>query len=95
MRTVWDIIKSPVVTEKALVAKEETQDTRSVADLPRRSTRDQAGDQDGGRDDLSGEGRPRAHDQLHGQDGATRPLRRPQAFLEEGVRNTEARREAG
>ena len=27
MRTVWDIIKSPVITEKALVAKEETQDT--------------------------------------------------------------------
>jgi large subunit ribosomal protein L23 len=26
MRTVWDIIKSPVVTEKALVAKEETQE---------------------------------------------------------------------
>ena len=23
MRTVWDIIKSPVITEKALVAKEE------------------------------------------------------------------------
>ena len=33
MRTVWDIIKSPVITEKALVAKEESQDTRSVADL--------------------------------------------------------------
>src|SRR4030095_13395058 len=27
MRTGWDIIKSPVITEKALVAKEETQDT--------------------------------------------------------------------
>ena len=27
MRTVWDIIKSPVITEKALVAKEESQDT--------------------------------------------------------------------
>ena len=26
MRTVWDIIKSPVITEKALVAKEETQE---------------------------------------------------------------------
>ncbi len=26
MRTVWDIIKSPVITEKALVAKEESQD---------------------------------------------------------------------
>jgi hypothetical protein len=71
MRTVWDIIKSPVITEKALVAKEESQDT-AVADLPRRSTRDQAGDQVGGRDDLSGEGRPRAHDQFHGQDGAAR-----------------------
>ncbi len=30
MRTVWDIIKSPVITEKALVAKEETQDTRQL-----------------------------------------------------------------
>jgi large subunit ribosomal protein L23 len=30
MRTVWDIIKSPVVTEKALVAKEETQDSRQL-----------------------------------------------------------------
>ena len=30
MRTVWDIIKSPVVTEKALVAKEESQDTRQL-----------------------------------------------------------------
>ncbi len=27
MRTVWDIIKSPVITEKALVLKEQTQDT--------------------------------------------------------------------
>ena len=30
MRTVWDIIKSPVITEKALVAKEETQDRRQL-----------------------------------------------------------------
>ena len=30
MRTVWDIIKSPVITEKALSAKEETQDTRQL-----------------------------------------------------------------
>src|SRR5262245_48014522 len=28
MRTVWDIIRSPVITEKALVAKEETQAAR-------------------------------------------------------------------
>ncbi len=95
MRTVWDIIKSPVITEKALAAKEETQDTQSVADLPSRSTRHQAGDQVGSRDDLPGEGGPRAHDQLHGQDGAARTLRRPQAFLEESVRNSEAGREAG
>jgi large subunit ribosomal protein L23 len=30
MRTVWDIIKSPVITEKALVAKEESQDARQL-----------------------------------------------------------------
>ena len=30
MRTVWDIIKSPVITEKALIAKEETQDSRQL-----------------------------------------------------------------
>ena len=30
MRTVWDIIKSPVITEKALVAKEESQDKRQL-----------------------------------------------------------------
>ena len=30
MRTVWDIIKSPVITEKALVAKEESQDNRQL-----------------------------------------------------------------
>jgi|SRR5205807_62873 len=30
MRTVWDIIRSPVITEKALVAKEETQDARQL-----------------------------------------------------------------
>src|ERR687884_692853 len=30
MRTVWDIIKSPVITEKALTAKEESQDTRQL-----------------------------------------------------------------
>jgi large subunit ribosomal protein L23 len=30
MRTVWDIIKSPVITEKALVAKEETQDKQQL-----------------------------------------------------------------
>ncbi len=30
MRTVWDIIKSPVITEKALSAKEETQDASQL-----------------------------------------------------------------
>jgi large subunit ribosomal protein L23 len=30
MKTVWDIIKSPVITEKALMAKEESQDTRQL-----------------------------------------------------------------
>ena len=30
MRTVWDIIKSPVITEKALVLKEESQDGRQL-----------------------------------------------------------------
>lgn len=30
MRTVWDIIKAPVVTEKALVAKEMTQEGRQL-----------------------------------------------------------------
>ncbi len=30
MRTVWDIIKSPVITEKALIAKEESQDGRQL-----------------------------------------------------------------
>lgn len=30
MRTIWDIVKSPVITEKALMAKEETQDRRQL-----------------------------------------------------------------
>ena len=30
MRTIWDIVKSPVITEKALIAKEETQDKRQL-----------------------------------------------------------------
>jgi large subunit ribosomal protein L23 len=30
MRTVWNIIKSPVITEKALAAKEETQDAHQL-----------------------------------------------------------------
>ena len=30
MRTVWDIIKSPVITEKALVAKEATADKKQL-----------------------------------------------------------------
>ena len=30
MRTVWDIIRSPVITEKALIAKEESQDGRQL-----------------------------------------------------------------
>lgn len=30
MRTIWDIIKAPVITEKALVAKEESQDRRQL-----------------------------------------------------------------
>src|SRR5262247_4161406 len=34
MRTVWDIIKSPVITEKALAAKEESQDTRQLVTFP-------------------------------------------------------------
>ena len=48
MRTVWDIIKSPVITEKALVAKEEIAGHRAVVDVSRRSARDQAGNQVGG-----------------------------------------------
>ena len=41
MRTVWDIIKAPVITEKALVAKEETQDRRQLLTLrvDRRATK--------------------------------------------------------
>ena len=30
MRTVWSIIKSPVITEKALAAKEESQEARQL-----------------------------------------------------------------
>ncbi len=30
MRDVWDVIKSPVITEKALVAKEESQEGRQL-----------------------------------------------------------------
>jgi large subunit ribosomal protein L23 len=30
MRTVWDIIKSPVITEKALMAKEVSQDSQQL-----------------------------------------------------------------
>ena len=30
MRTIWDAIKAPVITEKALVAKEESQDGRQL-----------------------------------------------------------------
>lgn len=30
MRTVWDIIKAPVITEKALILKEESQDGRQL-----------------------------------------------------------------
>jgi large subunit ribosomal protein L23 len=30
MRTVWDIIKAPVITEKALIAKEESQNGRQL-----------------------------------------------------------------
>jgi large subunit ribosomal protein L23 len=30
MRTGWDLIKSPVITEKALMAKEESQDRRQL-----------------------------------------------------------------
>lgn len=30
MRTVWDIIKTPVITEKALMAKEESADGRQL-----------------------------------------------------------------
>ena len=30
MRTVWDIIKAPVITEKALVAKEESQEHQQL-----------------------------------------------------------------
>ena len=30
MRSVWDIIKAPVITEKALIAKEESQDGKQL-----------------------------------------------------------------
>jgi large subunit ribosomal protein L23 len=41
MRTVWDIIKSPVITEKALVAKEESNDKRQLLSfrVDRRATK--------------------------------------------------------
>ncbi len=87
MRTVWDIIKSPVITEKALVAKEESQDTGQLLTfrVDRRATKPEIKSAvetifqvkvDRG-----------AHDQLHGQDGAPRTLRRPQAFVEESLRD--------
>ncbi len=43
MRTVWDVIKSPVITEKALIAKEETQDGRQLLTfrVDRRATKPQ------------------------------------------------------
>ncbi len=41
MRTLWDIIKSPVITEKALEAKEETQDSGQLLSfrVDRRATK--------------------------------------------------------
>ena len=47
MRTVWDIIKSPVITEKALVAKEESQDTGQLLTFRVDQARDKAGNQVG------------------------------------------------
>ena len=57
MRTVWDIIKSPVITEKALVAKEETQDRRQLLTfrVDRRATKPEI--KNGRRNDFSGQSR--------------------------------------
>src|SRR6185295_6507952 len=75
----------------------EGRDTGSSAavDVSCRSSRYKTGNQKRGRIDFPGEGRPGSHREFSGQDGAPRPHRRPQAFLEKGVRDFESRREAG
>ena len=69
MRTVWDIIKSPVITEKALVAKEETQDRRQLLTfrVDRRATKPEIKTRR--RNDLSGQSRRGPDGAVHGQDG--------------------------
>ena len=94
MRTIWDVVKSPVITEKALIAKEETQDRRQLLTfrVDRHATKPEI------KSAVETIFRCRsigADHQFHGQDGAARPARRSQALVEESVRYLETRREAG
>jgi large subunit ribosomal protein L23 len=43
MSTLWDVVRAPVITEKALIAKEETQDKRQLLTfrVNRRATKPQ------------------------------------------------------
>ena len=95
MRTVWDIIKSPVITEKALVAKEETQDRRQLLTfrVDRRATKPEIKTAVETIFQVKVDQVRTA--QYHGQDGPARALRRSQAFLEESICDAEAGREAG
>ena len=74
MKTIWDVLKGPVITEKALKLKEKSTDSRQAgACISRRTGREQARDQAGGRDDLQGQGRRCADHQLPRQGSAPRP----------------------
>ena len=86
MRTVWDIIKSPVITEKALVAKEETQDGKQLLTF--------RVDKNATKPEIKS-----AIERIFDVNVATVRTKnymgkRPQAFVEESLRHAQRRRKA-
>ncbi len=91
MNNLYDVIRRPLLTEKSTLLKE-TQQTLVLRGPP---GRDQARDQEGGRDALRHQGRRRPRGPRARQGEAAGPLRRPAAGLEEGLRRPEEGREDG
>ena len=102
MKSIWDVIKGPVITEKALTMKDEpesmgrTGNDRQMLTLKVHLKATKPEIKARGREDTRRESRDRARGQLSRQDEAHSDATRDRApvGLEEGLRDAEVRREA-
>ena len=92
MKSAYQIIRRPVITEKGLAIKE----NQNTLVFQVRRASDQDRNQTGRAVHLQGEGAVRAHRQLSGQRAPPGKVRRLSSGLEEGIRTAEVgRKDAG